>query len=594
MATGRHHTLSPQARRRARTLTIASFTATAIVAILLAGGAWTMLGGPGGCPRSTVINVAAAPDMASALQELAGRYNSDSDSCGQVQVTEQDSADVLNTVTGHSLTSGGVQPDAWVPESTFWLDLAGTDTAATDATRGTGRARAALPLHPTGISVARSPIVLTAATDVYKKVADDDVTPSWRLLLGDWASAGAKKGTDTAADRLAPMVADPTRNVSGLIAVQAARGEMDSGANMPARLTGFIRGTQQVAGANQQAILSYVGSRPPDGEPIGVTTEQSVWRHNQADPHKKLVAFYPKEGTTSLDYPYAITTSNSAHKRAATAFGDLLNSDYARGLMRQLGFRGADDQAGTILDKAFGINPDKPKVLKRLDRRHLERGLRTWNHLGLNSRMLVIADTSSAIGRMIPGTSTTRLQVATKAARSGLALFPDDSDIGLWTFARKLDGDRDYRKNVPLGPLTQVLDGKTRRTRLRDASRRIKPRTTDGSGLYDTILAAHRKMRRTYRDDRVQSVLILVGSRDDDPGGTSLHRLLSTLHKNHDSRKPVEIISIGFGDAVDTDALDQITKATGGASYTTDDPKQIGKIFLSAISRRVCTPECPG
>lgn len=588
MATGRHRSRSPEAQRRARAKTFVAITALAIVAILLAGGAWAVLGGHGGCPRGTVANIAAAPDMASPLQTLANRYNSDADSCGQVQVTEQDSADILNTVTGRSLTPSEIHLDGWVPESSFWLNLARSDIAATAAATPTKGRGAPLPLHATGISVARSPVVLTGTSKALKRLTKEKVKASWRLLLGQWAASGSGNKPP---GWLKPMISDPTRNVAGLVAMEAARSEMEGGSGLAARLTGFIRGAQKVAAANQQAVLDYVGSAPPDGLPLGVASEQAVWYHNEFGGRQNLVAFYPPEGTATLDYPYAITAENGPRERAARGFAKLLRSPYARGLMGQLGFRDASDDAGKILHQSFGINPNRPKLSSHLGQSDLELGLRTWNRLSLNSRMLVLADTSPSIGRPIPGSGKTRLQVATEAARDGLALFPDDSDIGLWTFATKLDGDKPYKQKVSLGPLTGVLDGKTRRQRLLDADASMRPVASGGSGLYDSILAAYRYVKRTYRDDRVQSVLVLAGSKN--TTGMSLDDLLNALRRERDPDRPIEIIAIGFGDAVDSSALDQITEPTGGATYTTDDPRRIGQIFLKGISRRVCTPECP-
>lgn len=595
MAIGRHRTRYPEDDRRVRVKTIIIVMAMAITATLLAGGAWTLLGSHGGCPSGTVANVAAAPDMANALQTLANRYNSDPDACGQIQVTEQDSADVLNTVTGRSLTPGAIRLDGWVPESSFWLNLARADIAATDASKPTTPASAALPnrtpplpLRPTGISVARSPVVLTGTTDLLRKLTKDDVKASWRLLLGQWVTSGT---SGKPPDWLSPMISDPARNVAGLVAMEAARTEMEGSTDIPARLTGFIRDTQKVAAANQEAVLDYLGSNPPGGTPIGVASEQGVWYHNEFGGRKKLVAFYPPEGTATLDYPYAITAASGPREQAARKFGDLVRSGYGRGLMAQLGFRDAQDHSGPILRESFGVNPATPKLSAHLGQNDLELGLRTWNRLGLNSRMLVLADRSPSIGQVIPGTGKTRLQVSAEAARDGLGLFPDDTDMGLWTFASHLDGDLPYKEEVPLGPLTDVIGGETRRQRLYDVDSTIRPVSSGGTGLYDTILAAYRDVKRTYRDDRVQSVLILVGSRN--TTGMNLDDLLAALGRERDPRKPIEIIAIGFGDAVDADALKQITDPTGGATYTTNDPQKIGQIFLQAVSRRVCTPECP-
>ena len=36
----------------------------------------------------------------------------------------------------------------------------------------------------------------------------------------------------------------------------------------------------------------------------------------------------------------------------------------------------------------------------------------------------------------------------------------------------------------------------------------------------------------------------------------------------------------------------QISKATDGATYESQDPRQIGEIFLDAVGQRLCRPSC--
>jgi Ca-activated chloride channel family protein len=40
------------------------------------------------------------------------------------------------------------------------------------------------------------------------------------------------------------------------------------------------------------------------------------------------------------------------------------------------------------------------------------------------------------------------------------------------------------------------------------------------------------------------------------------------------------------------DALTQISTATGGSTYLSQDPRDIGEIFLDAVGQRVCRPNC--
>lgn len=564
------------AGRTVPTRSILSFGAIGVLVILLIVVGWRILGPAAGCSTNTVINVAAVPDMTPALQDLANRYNASGDSCGKVQVTEQDPADVLNTLTGRNLAGNAVDVDAWVPDSDFWLDLART---------GGNRAPR---LHATGISVARSPVVLAAPARVAHRLRTHHLEPSWRLLLGDWAgSAHRSPGW------LDPMLPDPRHNVAGLAAMTAAREEMAGGQDLPARLTGFVRGAQKVAAATQDGLVSYLTSSDATKYPIGAVTEQAVWQHNDASSRSRLVALYPREGTADLDYPYAVTARGSARRKIAESFGDLLKSSYARGLMQQLGFRKPNGHAGRYLTQAPGVRSFTPRRLGSLRQAGLESGLKTWNRLGLGSRLLAVADVSPSSGQTVPGTGETRLEIGVKAATEGLGLFPDETDLGLWTSATDLDGTHSWHQVVSLGPITQVINGQTRRKRLLDAAENLRPRSSGGSGLYDSILAAFRYTKRTYHPDMVQSVLVFAASKDTGPHGSSLRQVTQQLRSELDPRRPVEILVIGLGNAVDFRALDQIVKPTGGAVYTTEDPDKIDQIFLKAVSRRICVPECP-
>ena len=51
-------------------------------------------------------------------------------------------------------------------------------------------------------------------------------------------------------------------------------------------------------------------------------------------------------------------------------------------------------------------------------------------------------------------------------------------------------------------------------------------------------------------------------------------------------------IMIGFGKGVDRTQLDQVAQVTDGAVYIANTPAEVQKIFLEAISRRVCAPTC--
>ena len=208
--------------------------------------------------------------------------------------------------------------------------------------------------------------------------------------------------------------------------------------------------------------------------------------------------------------------------------------------------------------------------------------------------MLAVMDISGSMLGVVPDAGgATRLDLAKDAATRGLGLYGPDSDIGLWEFSRTLTPDSDHQGTDPGQPAgtgragrSQVHSGWPRRW---PACRRFPK---GGTGLYDTVLDAVRTMRASYDPARVNVVLVLTDGKNDDQGSISLDGLISTLTAEQDANRPVPVISIAFGPDSDVAALSAISKATGGASYESKDPRQIGEIFLDAVGQRLCRPSC--
>jgi hypothetical protein len=206
--------------------------------------------------------------------------------------------------------------------------------------------------------------------------------------------------------------------------------------------------------------------------------------------------------------------------------------------------------------------------------------------------MLALLDVSGSMADVVPGTKVTRMQATTQVAQGGLSLLPNDTELGLWTFSTQLAGDRPWRQDVSLGPLGQRIGPATRRQLVLAALAGLRPKPNGNTGLYDSILAAFRTMKNSYKPEMINSLLLLTDGRNDNPQGITLQQLLTTLKKEFDPNRPVQVIMIGFGAGVDRGELDQIAKATRGSVHIAHTPTEIQKIFLSALSRRVCAPNC--
>jgi Ca-activated chloride channel family protein len=181
-----------------------------------------------------------------------------------------------------------------------------------------------------------------------------------------------------------------------------------------------------------------------------------------------------------------------------------------------------------------------------------------------------------------PAGGISRMEVTKEAARRGLGLFGDDWAVGVWVFSTNLGGGRDWRELAPIGPLA------SNRSQLLNQIDTIQPKKNGDTGLYDTLAAAYENVQDGWQAGRVNSVLILTdGIGNDDPdGGLSLPALLNQLEGLKDPKRPIQVIILGLGDAVNRGALDQITRVTGGGVLVAEDPAKIGEVFLKGISLR--------
>jgi Ca-activated chloride channel homolog len=176
------------------------------------------------------------------------------------------------------------------------------------------------------------------------------------------------------------------------------------------------------------------------------------------------------------------------------------------------------------------------------------------------------------------------MQVTLAAARAGLNLFDDSWALGLWTFSTQLNGSKDWRELVPIGPLS------SNRSQAAAALTSISPKPDGDTGLYDTLLAAYKEVQDGWAADRVNSIVLFTDGENDDENGISEQDLLAQLKDLTNADRPVQVIILGIGDGVDEGQLRRITKVTGGGVFVTKDPTKIGDIFLKALALRPAAP----
>ena len=166
-----------------------------------------------------------------------------------------------------------------------------------------------------------------------------------------------------------------------------------------------------------------------------------------------------------------------------------------RQILSEAGFRTPDGVAGPALQSAAGLDASRERAGKAPTAKAVRAAVDSYVRINRPTRLLAVLDVSGSMGRPVPGTGgSTRLDLAIRVSVAGLAVYTDETAVGLWTFTTHLTPKTDYRQMVSVGPLGPGADGITGRERMVDALSRVKVEK-GRTGLYDSVLAAVREMR---------------------------------------------------------------------------------------------------
>ncbi|WP_188191832.1 substrate-binding domain-containing protein [Nonomuraea sp. SYSU D8015] len=549
------------------------------LAVLLGVAAFVIFNREHDCSGGKLaLRVVATPDIEPALKKIAGNYNkamhSIDSKCVDVTVAKESAARTAN-----ALAAGKVTADFWVADSSLLMESMRKTPAG-----------GSLP-EPEG-SIATSPVVLAAAKSAAPKLSGT-LKPSWSNMI----AAANVANVDGPGKKVRVLALDPQKNSAGLAALLAAAGTARE-AGQDKALVGALKELSGQLASDSTALLASLTVKSGSKVPVGVASEQAIYAHNTKKPEAPVVALYPEEGTLSLDYPVTILTKDPATLKAAADFKQELGTEPAKKILRDAGFR-TDGKAGAVLSEDKGFTPATPQALPAPDGATVARMVQTWSRLNLGTRLLTLLDVSGTMALPVPGTGMTRMQAISKIATEGLSLFPADSELGVWTFSTHLDGrGKDWKELVPVGPLSESINGTLRKELLVGQLRTIQAKETGDTGLNDTLKAAYTEMSKTYQQDKINTILILTdGAGNDDPdGGVKNPAILKFLKDTYNPKRPVSIILIAFGPdaAPGKQQMDALAKATGGEAYIAKDILQVRDFFLQGMERRLCSPNCDG
>jgi hypothetical protein len=528
-----------------------------------------------------MVNVAVSDDIAPAIKPVGQMFNRDNHQadgrCVEVKITAEDPAAVASEVDGQASSAGAPATDAWIPDSSLWVDVARAYPLG------------AQQVQPTGITVARSPLMIVMPAAAATDVTAFNNNVGWNFLLPTTV------GGPPAVQGVRVDLPDPAQSAAGLAALIEMSRLLGRGPAARAQLTKFVLSAQSSAQFDDPTSLAAfvsLANPPLNAHPVTVTTEQAVLSYDAANPGRPLAARYPTGGSSALgapelDYPYVLTSTNPAEQAAANEFGKALQQGYTAALVRYYGFRSANGVTGT-LPASYGLPQQPLQLATPATSSEAQTVLQTWQLLQVPSKVLALIDVSSAMDTPSGLGGLTLEQLLAQTANLGLELFPDNTQLGGWEFADKLNGSLPYKQLIPVGPLTGELGLISRRASFQQVNLSLHPLPSTPAALNQTMLAAYEQANASYQPNYSNAIVVMTAGVDNAPGDMPVATLVRKLRALYNPSRPVELIIIMMGSKGNFPALQQIAAAGGGAAYPVTNPTQIGEVFFEAFARRIC------
>src|SRR5215469_16814800 len=200
--------------------------------------------------KPVVVNVAASADIAPAVQAAARAFNRQNFTaggrCAEIQVTGGASGAEAGQIDGQAALSGATPIDAWIPDSSLWVDVARSYPIG------------AQNVQPTGKSVARSPLLLVTTPAVANSTHVLDAQPGWGALLPpDYG--GPPRYLHLAVD-----LPDPNSSATGLATLIQVSRRLGISATARSALTKFVFSVESTEDFDSAtALQDFVHSTEP-------------------------------------------------------------------------------------------------------------------------------------------------------------------------------------------------------------------------------------------------------------------------------------------------------------------------------------------
>lgn len=320
-------------------------------------------------------------------------------------------------------------------------------------------------------------------------------------------------------------------------------------------------------------------------------------------PQEKLVAIYPTEGSLWSNNPVVVlgkaaTWVTDEQRAAGEAFRKFVQTPEAQAILGDYGFRPVDPTATPtgLVTSQYGVNPELPAVtLEQPSVEVTSAAKMQWlNDIRKNSVVMELIDISGSMGdtHIDPNDSSspTLMQAAIDSAQSTIDHFRSSDELGIWAFSNVTDSSNNTSLNLvtvrDVKPLGGDIDN------LQSENGPISALgATNGTPLYDAVLAAYREMKANALPGRINAIILLSDGKEDGSSLTSLDALIRELRGSTEGNDPapVRIFPIVYGpaladDPAATDALQKIAEATGGQVFDASNARRINLTFAQAVN----------
>ncbi len=517
-----------------------------------------------GCGANGIrLNVVADPAIAASVTEIAAAWTAARPTiegdCVRVDVTAKPSYAMsasLGTWAGSQIDvaaqpvptpSDADLPLVWIPESSYWLGrVSAVDREMFDASTVT--------------SIASSPVVLAVPDSVARGMGG--VTRIDAAAINELA-------LDPKGPKLKLGLVEPRRDTAGMIGAMALSAAVVTSQKDLPKLVKVFRSLGDNVFADTDAAWKAVGAQVVTGIPV---SEQAVLAYNATGPAVPVAAV-PMADAPTLDFPYTTRARQPVKvQEASDAFRTALTSAKYKPVYAQHGLRSPDGTASSGFTTGHGVTAAAVKAEPLTDMSKVKLALTVWNAARTPSRIVAMVDATQSMGLLLGGKS--RMDIMRDAALTGLALFTDDSQVGLWAFAGP--GSRNLVPLDKVGPQNSA-----QRQKLTAAMNQAAPAPTDINPLYQSIMDGYKQLLNGYNPQMRNTLVVFTDGQDS--SGVELRTVQRQLEQLADVTRPIRVVLLGIGPDISMDQLQGIADTTGGAAFQVHSPDEMQAIFLQAL-----------